>query len=123
HDARAEVALLVAQLGKPRQQAVDQRAAPVAGRGMDHHAGGLVHDDHGWILEDDLEWDLVLGRQLPLSGCREYLDAIAGPEPLARLAWQRVETDRATSNQPLPLGPRLLGLAAVPQKERVEAIA
>ena len=48
HDARAHLAANAAQVGKMMQQRVHERPRAVAGGGMDHHAGGLVH--HGQIL-------------------------------------------------------------------------
>ena len=60
-DARPQIAIRVAQLGKAREQAIDQRAALVARRRVDDDAGRLVDHDHRRIFEHHLERDLVLG--------------------------------------------------------------
>ena len=104
HDARAQVALLVAKLREACEQAVDERAALVAGRRVDNHTGRLVHDDHRRIFEHDVEWHVVLGRQVEMARLRCDQDPIAGRDALARLAGQAVQQHRLDADESLPLG-------------------
>src|SRR5260221_8507485 len=122
-DTRAQIALVVAQLWKARQQAVDQRATRVAWRGMDDDARGLVDDHHRGVLEDDLERHFILGREIELARNVHDLDEIAAGQTMARLAGLAVEPHRVETNQTLPLRPRKLGLASVVLEEGVQALA
>ena len=122
-DAWAQVTVRGAQFGKTCQQAVDQRSAPVAGRGMDDDARGLVDHHHSWVLEDNVERHLILGREIGLPRNVHDLDEIATGQPLARLAGLAVEPHSMEADQTLPLGSRKLGPASVVLEERVQAFA
>ena len=93
-----------------RQQAIEQGAAPVAGRRMDHQAGRLVDHQQVRVLVDHVQRHglglkgLALGR-----GAQLDLAAVARLDPLCtaqdRLA---VDLHRAVGNQLLQVAAREL---------------
>ncbi|MNY42411.1 hypothetical protein D3C86_1772970 [compost metagenome] len=97
--------------GIARQQGIEQRAAPVAGRGMHHHARGLV--DHQQVL---VFVDHVDGQGLGLEGLalqrRAHLDAqlVAGLDLERRLFHHAlVQLHRAQRQQLLQIAARKFG--------------
>ena len=97
HDARPPHVVERPHIRIAPHQAVDERTAPVAGRGMDHQTGGLVHHQQGVVLVDDpkvhglrLDPQVLGGRHFdaadrPLRNPQRGLrpEAAAGHAPLA----------------------------------------
>ena len=49
--------------GAMMQQSVHQSAGPIAGGGMNGHAGGFVHNDQVRVLEQNFERDVLGARR------------------------------------------------------------
>ena len=65
------------------EQRVHQRSARMPGRGVHHHADGLVHHDHVLVLEENGERDR-LRRELAGDRLgRPGLESVARAHPLA----------------------------------------
>jgi hypothetical protein len=61
-----------------REERIDERALPVAGRGVDHEAGGLVDDQQVLVLVDDRHGDGRVGLQMVRDLGRRNLEGHAG---------------------------------------------
>ena len=78
HDPRAQPPPHPGQIGDVVEERVHQRPARVAGRGVHHQAGGLVHHQQRVVLMDHREGD-VLGHEVDRFGRRDlHLDALPG---------------------------------------------
>ncbi len=120
-DARPPLAADALQVGAVGQQGVDQRAAFVAQRRMDDHAGRFVDDDQVAVFVAHVQRD-VLGLDDGLDHRRHgghqplaALDAVAGAGALA------VHRDQSLADEPLPLHPRQIGQGG--RQGAVEAFA
>ena len=106
HDAGPLFSADAAEIVHVVQQGVDQGAALVARRRVDHHARRLVDDDQILVLVDDRERQILgRGRRLDRLGNLDR-DLLSGLDRLVRL--RRVSCDQhgALLDQPLKLRPR-----------------
>ena len=105
-----------------RNQRIDQRSGPVAGRGMNDEIAGFVDDDDVLVLVNDVERD-GLGRRLGRLGRRNVEpDGGAAIDAVVRIA-DRLPVDRngAGLDQDFEPGPRQSGDMA--GKHAVEPLA
>ncbi len=66
--------------GDMMQQGIEQGPFPVAGAGMGHQAGGLVDDQDGVILVNDIQADILRAKsRLFRRGLRRHLHRFAAP--------------------------------------------
>ncbi len=87
------------------EQGIDERAAWMPVRGMDHHAGGLVDDDEMFILKRDIERDGFCARLGGLHGRDFNPDGIARFDPVIGLHYGRaIDGDLAVADQALKTG-------------------
>ena len=108
-DARPLLAADAAEIVDVVEQRIDERAARVAGGGMDDHARRLVDDDEIVVLIQDGQrqrFGLRLG--FDRLGDR-HGHVLAGSHRLVRLDGASLEQDVALLDQPLNLRARLLG--------------
>ncbi len=85
-------------VGKSRQQPVDQRSRRVAGAGMDDQTGRLVDHDHRLVDVDDSELDCGVGFRQAGDGDRRGVDGdlLSFDQPkLARRARGTVDSGTA----------------------------
>jgi hypothetical protein len=69
--------------GDVMQQGVEQGAFPIAGAWMGHQAGGLVDDQDGIVLVNDIQADVLRAeRGLFRQGLRRHLHGFAAPDLL-----------------------------------------
>ena len=95
-DARPDLPADAGEIVKMLQQRVDQRAALVAGRGMDHHARWLEHHRHVRVLIQDVQVD-VLGLDRRGFGLRDADGhAVAGAQFAAGLRLLRAVDEHAS---------------------------
>jgi len=99
---------LLRQIPAASQQRVDQRSAPVAGRRVNHHSGGLIDHEQRLILVDDADRYRFAGDDalFDLRDLDPYQLSFLGP--IARLLAAAVDQDVTLRDEGCRLGPRKL---------------
>ena len=109
HDARPLLSADAAEIVDVVEQRVDERAACVAGRRVNHHTGRLVHHDEIAVLVEDRQRKR-LGQRHRVDR-RWYLDGdeLAGFHRAVGLRRSPGDLDLAFLDEPLQLRARVLG--------------
>ncbi len=91
-------------LGLVREQAVDERARPVAGARVDDDTGRLVHDEKVLVLPDDVERHLLRFQVAAAARLHGHLELLAAGESEALGARRPVHEDVPGLDEALGLG-------------------
>ena len=105
HHPRPLRVALVRDAPSTPQERVHERSGPVPGRGVDHHAGRLVHHQERFVLVDDTDWNVFAGNGSLLDLGNLDPDYLARFGAIARLFAPPVDQDVALSNQRRRLRP------------------
>ncbi len=87
------------QLGRRRQQGVDQRPAGVSRRRVDGEPGGLIDDDDVFVLVDDGDRDRLRRRLRLLRGRDGSDDSCAGGQSIRRALLPSVHRHQARGDE------------------------